>query len=70
MEISQGKALIFPPVAAGFTSARVRMTIGHPRQQPGYPTASASYPVSVRRRRVLPRASFRPHLAAAPLPPA
>jgi len=37
---------------------------------PDYPTAPALYPVSVRRVRVLPPASFRPSLAATPLPSA
>ncbi len=61
-EISQGKPYILPSVPAGFTNARVRVTIGPPRPLPGYPTAPAFYPVPVRRVRVLPSASFRFHL--------
>ncbi len=68
-EASQGKTLIFPPVAAGFTSVRVRMTIGRPRPPPGYPTTPAYYPVSVRPLRVSSRASSPPHLAVTQLPP-
>ena len=61
-EISQGKPCILPSVPAGFTCARVRITIGPPRPLPGYPTAPALYPIPVRRVRVLPSASFRFHL--------
>src|ERR1043165_5176975 len=51
-EISQGKSWLLRSVLAGFTTVRVRMTIGHPRPLPGYPTTLALYPVSVRRVRV------------------
>ena len=61
-ETSQGKPYILPSVPAGFTYARVRVTIGPPRLWPGYPTALVFYPVPVRRVRVLPSASFRFHL--------
>src|SRR5207245_243902 len=69
-ETSQGKTLIFPSVAAGSTCASVRLAIGHPRPLPGYPTAPAFYPVSVRRLRVWPQASFPPRLATTQLPSA
>jgi len=51
-EISQGKSWLLRSVLAGFTTVRVRMTIGPPRPLPGYPTTLALYPVSVRRVRV------------------
>ena len=63
-ETSQGKLCLLPSAPAGFTCTRVRMTIGPPRPLPGYPTTPALYPVSVRRVRVLPPASFRFRLAA------
>ncbi len=69
-EISQGKTLILRSVAAGFTNARVRMTIGLPRPWPSYPTAPASYPVSVRQLRALLPASSPPRLATTQLPSA
>ena len=69
-EISQGKTLILPSSAAGFTCARVRLAFGRPRPLPGYPTAPASYPVPVRQLRVLPPASSPPHIAATQLPSA
>src|ERR1700693_1415912 len=52
-EVSQGKTLLLRSGAAGFTCARVRVIIGRPRPLPGYPTAPALYPVSVRRLRAL-----------------
>ena len=64
VETSQGKSCLFPPVPAGFTPAALRMTIGHPHPLLGYPATEAFYPVSVRRARVLPYASFRSRLAA------
>ncbi len=63
-EVSQGKSCILHSVPAGFTCVRVRMTTGLPRPLPGYPTTPALYPVSVRRVRVWPPASFRFRLAA------
>ena len=66
-ETSQGKSCHLPSVPAGFTCARVRMAIGRPRPLPGYPTAPASYPVPVRRVRVLLSASFRSRLATGTL---
>jgi len=59
-EVSQGKTLLLPSVAAGFTCARVRVIIGHPHPRLGYPAAPALYPISVRRLRVWPPASFPP----------
>src|SRR5208282_1216299 len=59
-EISQGKTLILPSVAAGFACARVRLAFGRSRPLPGYPTAPAWYPMSVRQLRVLPPASSPP----------
>jgi hypothetical protein len=59
-EISQGKTLILRSSAAGFTCARVRLAFGLPRPLPGYPTAPASYPMSVRQLRVLPPACSPP----------
>jgi hypothetical protein len=56
--------------AAGFTCAHVRVMIGRPRPLPGYPTAPALYPISVRRLRTPPPASFPPRLAATQLPSA
>jgi hypothetical protein len=64
VETSQGKSCLFPSVPAGFTPAALRMTTGHPHPLLGYPAADAFYPVSVRRVRVLPYASFRFRLAA------
>ena len=69
-EISQGKTLILPSSAAGFTCARVRLAFGLPRPLPGYPTAPASYPVPVRQLRVLPPASSPLCIAATQLPSA
>ena len=46
------------------------LSIGPLRPLPHYPRTLALYPVSVRRVRPLPRASFRPRLATTPLPPA
>jgi hypothetical protein len=69
-EISQGKTLIFPSSAAGFTCARVRLAFGLPRPLPSYPTAPASYPVPVRQLRVLPPASSPLCIAATQLPSA
>jgi len=48
-QVSQGKTLMLRSSAAGFTCVRVRMIFGRPRPLPGYPTAPAFYPVSVRR---------------------
>src|SRR5215475_13366988 len=45
------------------TCRRVRVTFGRPRPLPGYPTAPALYPVSVRQLRASPPASFPPCLA-------
>jgi len=59
-EISQGKTLSLPSGAAGFTCARVRFAFGRSRPLPGYPTAPACYPMSVRQLRVLPPASSPP----------
>jgi len=56
-EISQGKTLILPSVAAGFTCARVRLAFGRSRPLPGYPTAPACYPMSVRQLQGLPPAA-------------
>jgi hypothetical protein len=67
-EISQGKTLILRSVAAGFTFARVRLAFGRSRPLPGYPTAPASYPMSVRQLRALPPASSPPHLTVTQLP--
>ena len=67
-EISQGKTLILRSVTAGFTGARVRLAFGRPRPLPGYPTAPALYPMSVRQLRALPPASSPPHLAVTQLP--
>ena len=69
-EVSQGKTLLLRSGAAGFTCARVRMTFGHPRPLPGYPTTPALYPVSVRRLRAWPPASSPPRLTATQLPSA
>jgi len=63
-ETSQGKSCLFPPAPAEFTRTAFRMTIGHPHPVLGYPAARAFYPVSVRRVRVLPYASFRFRLTA------
>lgn len=63
-ETSQGKTRLFPASLAGFTCTRFRMTFGHPHPLLGYPTVPAFYPVSVRRVRASPTASFRFHLAA------
>ena len=67
-EISQGKTLILRSVTAGFTCARVRLAFGRSRPLPGYPTAPALYPMSVRQLRALPPASSPPHLAVTQLP--
>jgi hypothetical protein len=67
-EISQGKTLILHSVAAGFTCARVHLAFGRPRPLPGYPTAPALYPMSVRQLRALPPAASPPHLAMTQLP--
>ena len=67
-EISQGKTLILRSVTAGFTGARVRLAFGRSRPLPGYPTAPALYPMSVRQLRALPPASSPPHLAVTQLP--
>src|ERR1700730_17824103 len=64
------KTLLLRSGAAGFTCARVRMTIGRPRPLPGYPTAPAFYPISVRQLRAWPKASSPPRLAATQLPSA
>jgi hypothetical protein len=69
-EISQGKTLFLRSVAAGFTGARVRLAFGRSRPLPGYPTAPASYPMSVRQLRALPPASSPPHLSMTQLPSA
>jgi hypothetical protein len=53
-ETSQGKSCLFPSVPARFTHAAFRMTIGSPHPLLSYPTVWTSYPVSVRRVRVLP----------------
>jgi len=67
-QVSQGKTLLLRSGAAGFTCARVQVTIGRPRPLPGYPTAPASYPISVRRLRTRPPASSPPRLTATQLP--
>ena len=59
-EISQGKTLILPSIAAGFTCAHVRLAFGRSRPLPGYPIAPAWYPVPVRPLRVLPPAASPP----------
>src|ERR1700693_906541 len=69
-EVSQGKTLLLRSGAAGFTCARVRMTIGRPRPLPVSPTAPALYPISVRQLRAWPQASSPPRLAATQLPSA
>jgi len=46
----------------------VRMSIGHRRPSPPYPTQPALYPVPVRRVRLLSPASFAQYLAISQLP--
>src|SRR5208282_775187 len=67
-EVSHGKTLHFPGVAAGSTRACDRRSIGRPRLSPGCPTALALYPISVRRPPDLPPASSPPRIAATQLP--
>jgi hypothetical protein len=67
-EVSHGKTLHFPEVAAGCTRAHVRRSIGCPRPRPGCPTALALYPMSVRRPLVLPPVSSPPRITATQLP--
>src|SRR5690606_3347379 len=57
-----------PSVPARFTPKRLLMCIGPRCPMPPYPTLLAFYLVSVRQVRVLPPASFRPHLTMTPLP--
>jgi len=49
--------LLLQSGTAGFTCARVWVIFGRPRIMPGFPTAPAFYPVSVRQFRSWPRAS-------------
>ena len=50
-EISQGKTLLLPSSAAGFTAVVYGLAVGLSRPTPGYPTIAALYPVPVRRLR-------------------
>ena len=59
VQTSQGKPCLLPSVPARFTSTAFRMATGPPHPLLGYPAVAASYPVPVRRVRVLPYASFR-----------
>lgn len=70
MEISQGKTLVFPSVAAGFTGVPFRMIIGRDHPQLAYPDTPAFYPVPVRPLRIWPPASSPPRLATTQLPSA
>ena len=67
-EISQGKTLLLPSSAAGFTLRGIRLAFGLSRPSPGHPTPQALYPVPVRQLRGLPPASSPPHLAMTQLP--